>query len=271
LVWFAAKRTINYLMTFLSFYKLILLLSKPNEREMELNADVKVGDIVRNNFKTARIFEANSIDFCCGGDISLKDACARSNGDVQTLLLQLEEVVVSGDPDSDFINTMEPDELCAYIEKRHHVYVREHIPFIEQKLQKLCEVHGEHHPELFEVKELFEGAASNLSMHMQKEEEVLFPYIRRLSLQKRKAKGPGKVSGGMLPTIGELEEEYQVERERFRKISSISSSYTPPSDACHTYQVTYEELREFEKDLHRHIHLENNILFVKARDLEQRF
>ena len=236
---------------------------------MELNAQAKVGEIVSDNFRTARIFEEFGIDFCCGGNISIEEACVRSEVDLQTLLPKLEELVNLSDPDSSYINSLDLDELCDYIERRHHSYVREHIHFIEQKLQKLCEVHGDHHPELFEVRELFNGAALNLSRHMQKEEEELFPYISQLTIQKNEGNGTTQAGGKILPTIGELEDEHQVEGERFRKISYITSSYNTPADGCHTYRVCYQELGEFEKDLHRHIHLENNILFIKAMKMEQ--
>ncbi|MDF1576245.1 MAG: iron-sulfur cluster repair di-iron protein [Bacteroidales bacterium] len=236
---------------------------------MEINAHSKIGDIVKTNFRTARIFEENSIDFCCGGNISLEEACSRSNVDLHTLLPSLEEMVAANDPDSKYINDLELDELCDCIEKRHHSYIREHTPFIQQKLKKLCEVHGDHHPELFELKQLFDGAAGNLSAHMQKEEMVLFPFIRQMIKQKKGEAGTRISSGGILQPISQMEEEHQIEGDRFRKISSLSSSYTTPPDGCNTYRISYQELDEFEKDLHRHIHLENNILFVKAQQLEQ--
>lgn len=124
---------------------------------MEIDARTKVGDIVKTNFRTARIFDEKGIDFCCGGAISLEEACSKSDVDMQNLLTSLEEMVAANDPDSKYINDLELDELCDYIERRHHKYIRDHAPFIQQKLQKLCEVHGENHPELFEVKQLFDG------------------------------------------------------------------------------------------------------------------
>jgi regulator of cell morphogenesis and NO signaling len=236
---------------------------------MEINAMTKIGDIVKTNFRTARIFEENGIDFCCGGAISLEEACSKSDVDIHTLLPSLEEMVAASDPDSKYMNGLELDELCDYIEKRHHSYIREHTPFIQQKLQKLCDVHGDHHPELFEVKQLFDGSAGNLSAHMQKEELVLFPYIRQMIKKKKSGNGDRITSGVILQPISQMEEEHQIEGERFRKISSLTSTYTTPPDGCNTYRITYQELNEFEKDLHRHIHLENNILFVKAQQLEK--
>ena len=157
--------------------------------KMEISGETKIGDIVKQNFQTARIFDEYNIDFCCGGGISLSQACAKSNTNMNLLLPRLEALAMVRDPDSDYIDSLELDELCSYIEKRHHRYVSQNIPFLQQKLQKLCDVHGPNHPELFELKELFDGAAGNLSVHMKKEELVLFPMIRKMMIFKEEKLG----------------------------------------------------------------------------------
>ncbi len=235
---------------------------------MEINALTSVGEIVKANFKTARIFEKNSIDFCCGGGISLAEACEKAKVDQNELLPELQSLLKQNDPDSKYIDSLQLNELCDYIEKRHHTYVNENMPFLQLKLQKLCDVHGENHPELFEIKELFKGAAENLSMHMKKEELILFPLIRKLVKLKLGSIDKKEELGNLSENIEMLDEEHQTEGERFEKISSLTSSYTCPPDGCGTYSVTYQTLKEFEDDLHRHIHLENNILFKKALILE---
>lgn len=235
---------------------------------MEINIATSVGEIVKANFKTAQIFDKNKIDFCCGGGISLDEACKKSNVDINQLVPELEALVKQSDPDSRYIDGLELNELCDYIEKRHHSYVSENIPFLQQKLQKLCDVHGENHSELFEIKELFNGAAENLSAHMKKEELILFPYIRKMVKYKAELLNTGDEFGEINKTIDLLDDEHQTEGKRFEKISSLTASYTCPSDGCGTYQVTYQTLKDFENDLHRHIHLENNILFKKALILE---
>ncbi len=235
---------------------------------MGINTNTSVGDIVKVNFKTAQIFEKNSIDFCCGGGVSLGEACSKANVDIDQLIPELESLVLLNDPDSKYIDGLELNELCDYIEKRHHSYVSETIPFLQQKLQKLCDVHGDNHAELFEVKELFDGAAENLSAHMKKEELLLFPYIRKMAKYKREDLNRKSELGEALKTIELMNEEHQTEGERFEKISTLTSSYTCPPDGCGTYQVTYKTLKDFEIDLHRHIHLENNILFKKALLME---
>ena len=178
-------------------------------------------------------------------------------------------MVVTNDPDSKYINSLELDALCDYIEKRHHTFVNENLPFLQQKLEKLCNVHGSNHPELFEVKELFDGSAKNLSAHMKKEELILFPYIRKMVRFKNEGLNTTSEFGEANTTIDLMEDEHQAEGERFGKIASLTSDYACPPDGCNTYRVTYQTLYDFEQDLHRHIHLENNILFVKALALEK--
>ncbi len=236
---------------------------------MEIKIDSRVGDIVKVNFKTAQIFDKNNIDFCCGGGVSLEEACKKSNTDINKLIPELEALVQLSDPDSKYINSLELDELCDYIVKRHHTYVTENISFLLQKLQKLCDVHGENHPELFQISALFVGAAENLGNHMVKEEEDLFPYIKELTQLKKNNQKLDDQAGRLMKTISSMIEEHETEGERFETISKLSNKYTCPPDACNTYKVTFQTLKDFEQDLHRHIHLENNILFRKAELLEK--
>lgn len=238
---------------------------------MEINLQSKVGEIVKENYKTAQIFDRNKIDFCCGGGISLEKACQNANIDSNDLVQELSTVVNQNDPDSKYIDSMPLNQLCDYIEQRHHSYVNDQIPFLQQKLQKLCDVHGENHPELFRVKEMFDATAGNLTAHMKKEELVLFPYIRRMARFKKQEneKDIEQTFGGANTAIQTMLGEHQTEGERFEEIAKITSDYTCPSDACNTYRITYQTLSDFEQDLHRHIHLENNILFPKALVLEK--
>lgn len=235
---------------------------------MEIKSDTIIGDIVKANFKTARLFENNKIDFCCGGQITLEEACNNADVDMGQLIPELESIVQMNDADSKYLDGLELDALCEYIVKRHHSYVSEHIPFLKEKLQKLCEVHGENHPELFDVAKLFGEGADNLTIHMQKEEIILFPTITNMVKQKKDGDTISDFECGVLAPINQMIFEHEAEGERFAKISHITQNYTPPADGCNTYQVTYKTLQEFEQDLHRHIHIENNILFKKAADIE---
>lgn len=236
---------------------------------MEINMNSKVGEIVRLNFTTARIFEARNIDFCCGGNISLREAASREGLKLDRLLEELNAALKTHDRDAMEIEVLSLTELADHIEKVHHSYVNETMPFLISKLQKLCDVHGENHPELYTLKASFDGAVANLSVHMKKEELVLFPYIRKMEkYYLKKGEKPSQI-GVALPAIRVMEEEHKTEGDRFSKIAESTNKYTVPPDGCSTYEVTYRTLEEFEKDLHRHIHLENNVLFPKAIDLEQ--
>ncbi len=235
---------------------------------MEINSNTMVGEIVRENFKTAQIFDKKGIDFCCGGAISLEQACADSKIDLNEIVPEIEAILQVNDPDSTYMDGLSLDELTEYIEKRHHTYVNDNLLFIQQKLQKLCEVHGENHPELFEIKSHFFEASGNLTLHMKNEELVLFPYVKAL-VQFKDGEGEKPQSFGKVKeTIDQMIGEHEAEGERFEMMSQLSNNYTCPPDGCTTFQVTYQSLKDFEKDLHRHIHLENNLLFKKVVVLE---
>ncbi|HPR30910.1 MAG TPA: iron-sulfur cluster repair di-iron protein [Prolixibacteraceae bacterium] len=231
---------------------------------MIIEKNTPIGTIVRENFKTAKIFEKYRIDFCCGGSQALSDACHNAGISAESLLSELQETLNHTDPDAAWLEQMALDRLCTYILERHHRYVRDTLPFLKAKLTKLCEVHGENHPELYEVRRLFEQAGENLSQHMLKEERILFPAIAQNVLI---VNSPGHSGDDLIDIqspIDQMEEEHRVEGDRFETIAQLTENFTAPPDGCNTYRVTYQTLREFEQDLHRHIHLENNLLFKKA-------
>ena len=235
---------------------------------MEITTDTKVGEIVRRNFSTARMFEANHIDFCCGGNVSLTEAAEKEGINVSKLMGELSSALQKEDRDANFIESLSLTGLCDYIMQTHHTYLNEAIPFLQQKLQKLCDVHGDHHPELFEVHGLFADAGEKLTSHMQQEEMILFPHIRQLEKYSLEGSDRPVNMGLAASSINQMEAEHQVEGDRFMKLSEITNNYTVPPDGCNTFELTYKTLKEFEDDLHRHIHLENNVLFPKSIHLE---
>lgn len=239
---------------------------------MNISLNSSVGEVVKLNFKTAPLFLANNIDYCCGGNKAISEACNEVGIDPEQLIKQLETLVAEKDPDSEYMNSLGLDELTNYIVKRHHAYVRESIPILQNNLEKISKVHGEHHPELFQIKELFNGSAGALTMHMQKEEIMLFPYIQQLeSAKKENTSLPPSPFGSVSNPIEMMLAEHQNEGERFDEISRLSNNYTLPEGGCTSYEVTLKQLSDFENDLHRHIHLENNILFPKAIELEKAY
>lgn len=236
---------------------------------MTISSETQVRDVVKQNFNTARLFHANHVDYCCGGDKTISEACYEAGIEPDQLIKQLEKVAEQVDPDTIYVNELPSDELCDYIVKRHHAYVKDSIPFLKRSLEKICSVHGDNHPELFEIKELFNKTAGELTMHMQKEEIVLFPYIKKMVKAKKEGTLIGAaVFGSVTNPIRLMISEHEAEGKRFSEISRLSKNYAVPVDACTTYETTIHQLKAFESDLHRHIHLENNILFPRAIELE---
>ncbi|WP_339634940.1 iron-sulfur cluster repair di-iron protein [Bizionia echini] len=236
------------------------------------NMSKPIGEFVADDFRTAAIFSNYGIDFCCKGHRTVEEVCNKNGVNPDELLNKLDVVLNSNSNNAIDYKSWPLDLLADYIEKTHHRYVEEKIPVLRQFLDKLCRVHGGNHPELFKINELFTGSAGELSAHMKKEELILFPFIKKMvkaSLDGQAIEAPH--FGTVENPIAIMMEEHDNEGERFRKIALITNNYTPPADACNTYKVTFAMLEEFEKDLHLHIHLENNILFPEAAKLEQRF
>ena len=234
------------------------------------NAQKHVGQFVAEDFRTAAVFSSYGIDFCCKGEISVQEACKNKTIDLNDLLEKLQHVQSSNNLPSIDYKSWPLDLLADYIEKKHHRYVEEKTPVLRQFLDKLCKVHGQRHPELLEITTLFIGCAKDMASHMKKEELILFPFIKRMV----RAKAEGiKIESPQFATVENpialMKHDHEAEGDRFRNIAELTNSYTPPADACNTYKVTFAMLDEFEKDLHLHIHLENNILFPEAIKLEE--
>lgn len=238
---------------------------------MEILDSQVIGDLVAQNYKTASVFKKFKIDFCCNGNRTISEACERKNLDAKVLINELNHTITNQEQNIDF-NNWELDLLADYIEKTHHRYVVSKIEEIKPFLNKVVRVHGEHNPELKEIELLFNQSAQELTQHMQKEEMVLFPFIRNMISSKIEQKPLLFPHFGSVENpIAMMKHEHQNEGERFEKIAELSNNYTPPLHACNTYRVTYALLKEFEDNLHQHIHLENNILFPKAIELEKEF
>jgi len=238
---------------------------------MEITENQIIGELVAQNYKTASIFKKFKIDFCCNGNRTISEACDRKNLDPNVLIKELKDTTKITEQNIDF-NSWELDLLADYIEKTHHRYVISKIEEIKPYLNKVVKVHGDHNPELKEIEVLFNQSAQELTHHLQKEEMILFPFIRNMVSAKIENKPLLTPHFGTVENpISMMKNEHQNEGERFEKISELSSNYTPPTHACNTYKVTYALLKEFEDNLHQHIHLENNILFPSAIVLQDKF
>ena len=239
---------------------------------METLEKITIGEYVAKDFITAAVFSKYGIDFCCKGNRTIEEACDKKNIDTTVLQEELETVLTTKDDSGIDFKSWPLDLLADYIEKTHHRYVEEKTQILLPFLDKLCKVHGASHPELFEINELFVGCAGELAQHMKKEELMIFPFIKEMakaSLTDELIAAPH--FGTVKNPIAMMMAEHEAEGDRFVKIAELTNNYTPPADGCSTYRVTFAMLSDFEQDLHKHIHLENNILFPAAALLEQKF
>ena len=234
------------------------------------NIDNKtVAEIVTENIKTADVFKKNGIDFCCGGNVKVQEICAKKGVDYSKLKEDILNIGVAPKGSSDF-NTWELDFLTDYIINTHHRYVKEANELIIQYADKVAKVHGHHYTETIEINKLFHEIANELNMHMQKEEHVLFPFIKEIAKAKKEGTRLSPPPFGSIQNpINMMEMEHTDAGEILFKIKELSNNHTPPEGACNTFKALYSKLEEYQNDLFQHIHLENNILFPKAVELEQ--
>lgn len=231
-----------------------------------------IGEYVAKDFRTASIFSKYGIDFCCKGNRTIEEACNKKGLDFELVEKEIDQLLeIKSDGTIDF-KSWPADLLIDYIEKMHHRYVEEKTPILLAFLDKLCKVHGNRHPELFLINELFIGCAGELAQHMKKEELILFPFIKQMTHALRTKQDLVQPNfGTVVNPIAMMKHEHENEGDRFVKIADLTNNYIPPADACNTFKVTFSMLQEFEQDLHKHIHLENNILFIKAIEMEEKF
>lgn len=235
---------------------------------MKITSEHQVGELVSADYRLASVFKNKQIDFCCKGNRTLDDVCSHQNLAVSDLISELESVLATNREGTPEHQSWDLDLLADYIQKKHHRYVENKIPELISYLQKLVRVHGERHPELIEIYTLFSASSADLLHHMKKEEMVLFPGIRSLVSGTNQNAG---LRGSLSKPIQMMQMEHENEGDRFRRIAALSNNYNPPEDACTTYRVAFSLLKEFEEDLHLHIHLENNVLFPRTLAEESRF
>jgi regulator of cell morphogenesis and NO signaling len=206
------------------------------------------------------VFEKYNIDYCCGGHRTLEEACTIKGLDPVAVRKEISQST-SGE------YTLRPDKwssslLVDFIIQNHHKYVTEAIPELTFLLDKVCNAHGNDSFELLTIRKDFIDLAEELTSHMQKEEIVLFPAIKRLESQ---GNAEHLLASTIQSPISAMEHEHTIAGDLIKHIRSLSNDYTPPDFACPTYRITYQKLQEFDNDLMRHIHLENNILFERMK------
>ena len=229
-----------------------------------------VRELALQSSSATRVFEKLRIDYCCGGDRSLEEACRDAGISVDEVQRELDAAKQEPiTPTRDW--QREPlSELIAHINATHHKFVRSEITRLGPLFEKVCGVHGKNHPELLHIQAVFRGLAQELTSHMMKEEMVLFPYIDRM--EEAVLQGEPVLPapfGTVANPVAMMEHEHDSAGDALRAMRAASNDYVAPEGACVSYQALYRALAEFEADLHQHIHLENNILFPRALAMEK--
>lgn len=220
-----------------------------------------VGDVVAEDLNNAEVFKKYNIDFCCGGDKTLNQVCQDAGVSVTVLEKELRDAANSPHHSLPY-NEWGLDFLADYIVNTHHSYQYKKLPDLKGYAAKVATVHGERHPELYEINDLVQEVVSEIEEHNKEEEEIVFPYIKKLFKE-------GKDNVTADESINERMNEHDELGEKMHKIRHLANNYALPDDACASYSYLFKTLDEFEDDLHTHIHLENNILFPKAKKLEK--
>jgi regulator of cell morphogenesis and NO signaling len=240
---------------------------------MEITATTKIADIATKLPASIPVFERYGVDFCCGGQRSLEEAVKESGLQLGDLLVEIEQAEAARKDEDDLHedwSLMSPGGLIDHVEKAHHTFLRDQLPRAGDELAKVIGVHGENHPELWEIGRVYDGLRHALEEHLLKEERQFFPAIRQLEAARGDTGGPGTESVAadrVLQGLRELEEEHDEAGEALHRLRDLTNGYSAPGDACVTFSGLYRRLLALEADIHRHIHLENNILIPAVREL----
>jgi regulator of cell morphogenesis and NO signaling len=228
-----------------------------------------VREIALNQPSSIRVFEQFGIDYCCGGRKSLAVACTERNIEIDSVLTALESAAAKSNPGAENWSKASLESLSEYIVSQHHGYVKRELPRLDTLAQKVVARHGSTHLELPTIQSALGKLDQELTQHLAKEEQVLFPYIAQL--ERALAGGntrPQSCFGTVANPIAMMTQEHDAAGALLAEIRQLSGNFTPPEGACPTYHAFYDSLKEFEQDLHQHIHLENNILFPRAIEME---
>jgi regulator of cell morphogenesis and NO signaling len=236
---------------------------------MKQNSSSKsVGEFVAADYRTAKVFEKYGIDFCCGGKVALADVC-REKG-IDPGMIQREIEAAKSEPLERSLNyaAWELSFLCDYIVTVHHAYIKENSGQIAAYAHKIAEVHGAHHPEVKKIAVIFDKIATDMAAHLHEEEETFFPAVNRADAARKTGDSADRQDIDVIrKCLAKLRREHEEIGDAVHTIRDLAKGYAIPGDVCNTFVVTYQKLKEFEDDLHKHVHLENNILFSKAAQL----
>jgi regulator of cell morphogenesis and NO signaling len=238
---------------------------------MQLSETKTVREIAIEVPGATQVFEEMGIDYCCGGARPITEACLSAGVTVGEVAQSLELFAASREASVE-LKDWRGDSLTSlitHIHDTHHVFTREEMDRIEPLLAKVCSVYSESHPELLQIQALFAELKRELLLHMLKEENILFPYITQMEqAQRAGAPAPVPMFGTVRNPVRMMMMEHDGAGEVLRRIRQLSDDFNPPAAACLSYQTLYRRLEELEQDLHQHIHLENNLLFPSALEME---
>jgi regulator of cell morphogenesis and NO signaling len=241
----------------------------PKEILMDFNTETRVRDIVATNPGATHVLEDAGVDYCCGGEKSLRDACVNAGTSAEEILSRLRDAARQVRPEYRDWMSAPLAEITEHIRAKHHAFVRQSIQRVRAMLVKVKAKHAANHPETITIETAFGQLAMEMIAHMQKEEQILFPYIgalERAAIAAEPLELPFFQS--VRNPVGAMMKEHDSAGELVKQIRTASNDYNAPPDACPTFEALYRELSEFEADLHQHVHLENNILFPRAVELE---
>lgn len=227
-----------------------------------------LAQIVTSNYRSAAVLEKYDLDFCCRGKRTLEEACAEKQILPDVLIRELESVQQTATP---AVNpaSLGPSALVDHIVSNHHAYVRREGPQLMAYLEKVASKHGQRHPELYRIFDIFQAVKAELDQHMVKEEQVLFPRIQMMDRANSEEWGSFEKHAFIHSAIQVMEHEHENAGAGLAEIRQLTDNYTPPAGACTTFQLTYASLKAFEMDLHQHVHLENYVLFPAAIQLQE--
>lgn len=233
-------------------------------RNMDIS-NCTIGEIVARDYRTATVFERHGLDFCCGGNSGLAAICTEKGLDLAAITEELDAVKSTPGERSQNYSSWDVSFLADYIINTHHVYLKENTAQIAAHVHKIVEVHGARHPELIEIAPLFDKIAIDMATHLREEEGTAFPAMKRAAASRQAGETPEMMDiEAINNSVRKLGREHEEIGDAIHTIRRLANDYAVPDDACNTFVITYQKLREFEDDLHKHVHLENNILFSKA-------
>ena len=237
---------------------------------MTATPETTIREIVATDFRTAAVFQRFGLDFCCNGCRTIEQGCREAGADETAVLRELASVLDTPEGRTPRFAEWDSAALVNYIVANHHGYVRHTLPVLLQHTRKIADLHGERHPELRHIARLFERVSDEMVDHMAREERILFPFV--IAMDEAKGSGhplPVAPFGTVENPIRTMEHEHRFVGDAMAEMRMLTNGFTPPEDGCATYRVCLQELAAFEDDLHAHVHLENNILFPRALEIER--